>query len=190
MRLLLTTLGLFVFLLTHAQIRSLEVEPNHSTVGFRLSIAGFSAITGKFSDYNIYLDWNDTDFAASSITAEIKVNSINTGIPDRDTHLQSADFFDVEQFPLIRFTSDSLRRINYANYAAYGQLSMHGVTKSVVLPFEIVNIDGNTIGFKLRTKLNRMDYGVGSDFAHTDMPEFLAKEVEVEIDFWTRRRKN
>jgi polyisoprenoid-binding protein YceI len=66
---------------------------------------------------------------------------------------------------------------------------MHGVSKKVVLPFTIVKRDGNTIGFKCLTTINRLDYGVASDFKHTTMPGFLSEEIEVQIVFWTKKRK-
>ena len=172
-----------------AQNRQLEVEPNHSTVGFRISISGFTEVTGKFTDYDIFLDWQDNDIAASSIQAEIQVASINTGIPDRDEHLRSEDFFDEATYPVISFSSDSIQQLNYAHFAAHGQLSMHGVSKNIVLPFEIVKIDGNTVGIRSRTTLNRLDYGVGGGFNHSSMPDFLAPEIQVEIDFWTRKKR-
>ena len=181
----------FVFcsLLSPAQTRFLQVEANHSTIGFRIPIAGFSVVTGKFGDYSIDLDWNDEDYSAMTITADIKVASINTGIPDRDEHLQSADFFDAIQFPSITFKSDSIKRIDFSNFEAHGICSMHGVEKRIVLPFKIIKIDGNTIGFQSRYNLNRLDYGIGAEFKHTAMPDFLAEEIEVEIDFWTKKRK-
>ena len=180
---------LFFSLSLSAQMRQLQVESNHSTIGFSISIAGFTKVTGKFADYQILLDWDAEEVAASSIEAEIQAASINTGIAARDEHLRTADFFNVEEYPTITFRSDSIQRINYAHYQAFGQLSMHGVTQAIVLPFEIVKVDGNTIGFKARTTINRLDYGVGKDFVHTSMPDFLSEDIEVEIDFWTKRRK-
>ena len=178
-----------IILPANAQVRKLEVEPNHSTVGFRISISGFSVVTGKFGNFEIDLDWDDSDFSASSIVAEIAVSSINTGIPDRDAHLRTADFFDADQYPSISFKSDSIRQINFSHFEAYGPLTMHGVSLPIVLPFQIVKMDGNTIGFSSRTDLNRLDYGVGAGFEHSSMPDFLANTIQVEIDFWTRRRK-
>jgi polyisoprenoid-binding protein YceI len=172
-----------------AQHRKLQVEPNHSTVGFSISIAGFTEVTGKFSDYQIMVDWNDSLVLPSKINSVIQVSSINTGIPDRDTHLRSSDFFDEETYPSITFESDSIQKINHAHFKAYGKLNMHGITNSIVLPFEIVKIDGNTIGFKSRSKLNRIDYGVGAEFKHSSMPDFLSEHIEVQINFWTKKRK-
>lgn len=173
----------------NAQQRNLKVESNHSTVGFSISIAGFTNVTGKFTDYEISLDWNDDDITSSKINSVIQVASINTGIPDRDEHLQSSDFFNVEEFPTITFHSDSIQRVNFSHFNAFGKLSMHGVTKNVILPFEIVKMDGNTIGIRCHTTLSRSEYGVGIDFIHTSIPDFLSDEIKVEIDFWTKKRK-
>ena len=173
----------------NAQIRKLKVEPNHSTVGFRISISGFTAITGKFGDYKINMDWNGENITASTIDAEIQATSINTGIPDRDDHLRSADFFDVEKYPTITFKSDSIKQINHSEFIAFGKFTMHGISKNIELLFQIIKMDGNTIGFKSRAEINRLDYGVGSSFNHDSMPDFLANIIQVEIDFWTKKRK-
>lgn len=173
---------------TFSQTIQLEVEPNHSTVGFGIPISSFTLVRGKFTDYKINIEYIDKDITKSKITVDIKAASINTGIPDRDQHLQSADFFDVEKFPSITFQSSKIVKFQ-DQYLAIGEFQMHGVTKEIVLPFEITNADGNTIGFKIRSQINRLDYGVGAEFQHTDMPDFLGKNVNVEIDFWTKKVK-
>jgi polyisoprenoid-binding protein YceI len=67
---------------------------------------------------------------------------------------------------------------------------MHGVKKTIEFPLKITGKDGeNTIGFSSRLTLNRVDYGVGSDFKHTSMDNFLSKDIHVEIDFWTKKKK-
>lgn len=173
----------------NAQTKKLKVEPNHSTVGFNISIAGFTKVTGKFTDFDILLDWNEIRLDSCKISANIKVNSINTGIKDRDTHLRSSDFFDIEKFPEIRFQSDSIKKVDFSNYTAHGKLTMHGITKEFILPFQIVKIENNTIGITSKTTLSRKDYGVGSSFKHNSMPNFLADIINIEIDFWTKKRK-
>ncbi len=190
MKIFCTGFCMLYSIISFAQIRQLEVEPNHSTVGFQIPIAGFSVVTGKFTDYKIYMDWNDDQFINSTIYAEIQASSIKTGIPDRDAHLITEDFFETEKYPTILFESDSMPQIDFSNFLAFGKLTMHGITGQVELPFQIVKMDGNTIGFKSRTTVDRIPYGVGSGFKHTSMPDFLAREVQVEIDFWTRKKKN
>lgn len=172
------------------QTKRLAVEPNHSTIGFNVSIAGFTQVTGKFTDYELNLDWNESNTDSIKISTAIKVNSINTGIPERDAHLRTADFFDADNFPLITFESDSIQKIDYSNYNAYGKLTLHGTTRYFVFPFQIVKIENNTVGVRSRTTINRKDFGVGSDFEHSAMPDFLSDIIEVEIDFWTRKRKD
>ena len=174
---------------TFGQDRKLQVESNHSTVGFDISIAGFSIVSGKFKEYEILLDWNDNDYTSSNIRSTIQVSSIDTGIEGRDDHLRTADFFDVEQYPTITFQSDSISRVNFSHFIAHGELTMHGKSKNIELPFQITKMDGNTIGFTSRYRLDRTEYGVGNSFQHTSMPDFLAKMIDVKIDFWTKKRK-
>lgn len=173
-----------------AQNRQLQAETNHSTIGFDISIAGFSKVSGKFTDFEILVDWNDTDLKLTKISSVIKAASINTGIPARDEHLISADFFNVTEYPTITFESDTIIKIDFSHFKVNGKLTMHGVTKEIELPLQIIKQDGNTIGFKSITSLNRLDFGVGSEFKHTSMPEFLSNMIEVEIYFWTKKRKD
>ena len=172
-----------------SQVKQLEVEPNHSTIGFKIDIAGFSKVTGKFTDYSIDVDWHIDTPRLSSIQAEIQAASIHTGIPDRDDHLKSADFFETETYPVITFNSDSIRQLNYSHFEAFGQFSMHGITNQIILPFQLIKMDGNTFGIRSELTIKRLDYDVGSGFAHTSMPNFLSNQIDVEIFFWTRKRK-
>ena len=180
---------LFSTVVSNSQVRELQVEPNHSTIGFRISIAGFSAVTGKFTDFSIDLDWNESEITSSKLASEIQVKSITTGIPARDEHLRTSDFFDVEKYPLITFESDSIQQVDYAHLKVFGTFSMHGIEKKIVLPLQIIKIDGNTVGLRSRTSVNRLDYDVAADFKHDAMPNFLANEIQIEIDFWTKKRK-
>ncbi len=86
--------------------------------------------------------------------------------------------------------STSIRKVGQGKFEADGELSMHGVTKDITLPFEIVKADGNTIGMQSTTIVNRLDYGVGAEFKHTSMPDFLSEDVEFVCYFWTKRRKS
>ncbi len=190
MKQLVFLLALLFTTTSDAQIRKLKVEPNHSTVGFRISIAGFTEVTGKFGEFKINMDWDEEDVTASTIHAEVQAASINTGISDRDGHLRTADFFDVEKYPTITFESDSIQQVNFSEFIAHGKFTMHGVSKNIELPFQIVKMEGNTIGLKSRTTINRLDYGVGAGFKHDSMPDFLSKYIEVEINFWTKKRKD
>lgn len=180
-----------VFLTTgliSAQQVVLTAEPNHSTIGFRIDIAGFTMVTGKFTDYTIDIDMNE-NIVDAKFRATIQASSIHTGIPDRDDHLRTEDFFNVDSFPTITFLSEQIQRISQNDYLARGKFTMHGITKTINLPFMVTKRDGNTIGFKMRTVINRLDYDIGSSFKHSSIPDFLANEIDIEIDFWTKKKK-
>lgn len=168
----------------------LAVEPNHSTIQFSIPISGgLTRVTGKFTDFTIDIDYVDDDLTKSTMMAVIKATSINTGIPDRDDHLRTADFFDVETYPEITFKSDSIVKAE-DEYITFGKFQMHGVAKPFEMPFKVTGTDGKyTIGFTSRLFLNRSDYGLGTDFKHTSIENFLGDQIAVEIDFWTKKRK-
>ena len=172
--------------------KMLKAEPNHSTIGFAIPIANISKVTGKFTDYDLKIAWDENDPTQSTFEANIKVSSINTGIPGRDKHLQSKMFFDAENHPMITFKSSKIEKnpAGKNEYFAYGAFTMQGVTKSVKMPFKYTGSSGkNTLGFSIQWTLNRQDYGVGSEFKHTTMKEFLGNNVEIQINFWTRKLK-
>lgn len=168
----------------------LAVEPNHSTIQFSIPIAnGLTRVTGKFTDFSIDINYIDNDFSKSSIIAKIKATSINTGITDRDNHLKTSDFFDVEKYPEITFVSDSILK-QKDHFIAYGKFTMHGVTKLFEFPFKVNGKSGNyTYGISSRLTLKRSDYGVGTEFKHTSIENFLSDDIAIEIDFWTKKRK-
>ncbi len=176
---------------TAQETRKLGVESNHSSILFSVPISnGITRITGTFTDYTIDIDLVDDNWAESSISATIQVASINTGIPGRDDHLRTADFFDVETYPEITFVSKRIEQLDEASFIAYGDFTMHGVTNQIEFPFTITGAASeNTYGVRSRLTLNRIDYGVGADFKHSSMPNFLGEEIGVEIDFWTKKKK-
>lgn len=185
--------GLMLFLIIttqNAQETELIVEPNHSTIGFRIDIAGFTAVTGKFTDFTIDAIIDEQDFSKSRFSTVIQAASIHTGISERDAHLRTEDFFNVEVFPTLTFQTKFVKKVDASNYHARGALTMHGMTKQIEFPFEVTKRDGNTIGFKIRTIIDRIDFDIGKDFKHTTIPDFLARKIEVEIDFWTKKNRS
>jgi polyisoprenoid-binding protein YceI len=181
---------LFGIFIVSAQNAKLGVESNHSTIGFAIPIAGgATVVTGKFMDFDLELHWRNDDLAQSRARFTIQARSINTGIPSRDEHLRSTDFFDVDLFPEIIFQSRSIEKKPDGSYLAKGILSMHGVDKLIDLPFRLVYEEGNTLGFAIRSSINRLDFGVGEDFRHSAIENFLGEEVELQINFWTQRAR-
>jgi polyisoprenoid-binding protein YceI len=198
-----TILRLFLFVIigvcpTFSQF-AVEVETNHSTVGFIVSIAGgISKVTGKFTESKITISWIDSswqqsDFTKASINAVISSGSVNTGSPSRDQDLRDSVFFHAVKFPEITFKSKIIQKRD-SGYVAIGDFSMKGVTKSIELPFTVrgktSTEDGRPIwGFSSHTKLNRMEYGVGNSWVHSAIPNFIGNDVAIELDLWTRPPK-
>lgn len=175
---------------TYTNPIKLKVEPNHSTILFSVPIGGgLTRVVGKFKDYEIEMDHQPSDPSLSSIRVLIQVASIDTGIADRDAHLLTPDFFDLASYPEIRFESSSIE-VTDESYLVRGMLDFHGIQKEITIPMQPTGQDGDyTFGFKSRFKLNRSDYKLASEFKHTNMDNFIGDTVEIEIDFWTRKRK-
>jgi polyisoprenoid-binding protein YceI len=188
--LLIVSVSLFSFIQNPIELQKLTAETNHSSLLFSVPIAnGITRITGKYNDYSIDLDYVDKDFTKSVLNATIKSASIDTGIDGRDEHLRSADFFDTETYPEITFQSSRIIKSD-AGYTAVGDFTMHGITKELEIPFVITGVNGeNTIGISARVSIDRTEYGVGNDFKHTSIDNFISETIDVEIDFWTKRRK-
>ena len=175
---------------------TVKVEPNHSTIGFVVPIAGgITKVTGKFSDFKATLSWNEpitkeSDLTKCSINAAIKAASINTGNSDRDKDLQGSQFFDVQNHPEITFQSKLIKKKNN-EYLLTGDLTIRGKTKTVELPVGVTGMspteDGRPVwGFSTRLKLNRKKFDIGIDWVHSAIPNFIGDEITVEIDLWTR----
>ena len=141
------------------------VDRAHSEAGFSVRHM-MTKVRGKFDDFatTIYLDRANP--AASSVEFTIKTASIDTGAPDRDKHLRSADFFDAEKYPEIKFKSTAIAPSKTKDvYDVTGDLTMRGVTKRIMLPVEFLGFQKNPwgnerAGFAIETKLNRKDYGI------------------------------
>ena len=109
--------------------KPLRIDTNHSTLGFSVPIVGgLSQVTGKFTDFDVQIIWDEADPAASSVQATLQVASIDTGIDDRDSDLQSPNFFDVATYPTLTFESDHIEQQG-EGFLAHGTLTMKGVSE-------------------------------------------------------------
>jgi polyisoprenoid-binding protein YceI len=183
-----------VFLITiyASDVREYKIDTNHSTIGFSAPILnGLSSVTGKFSDFSIDLQNDENDTTKSSVKVVIKTASISTGIAARDNHLRTADFFAADQFPEITFVSTEIKKKG-KSFLAVGNLTMHGVTKQIELPFSIKGVykkdDQTNIGYEARMVLNRRDFGI--NWENPNSPSFVGDNVEVEINLITKAIKN
>jgi polyisoprenoid-binding protein YceI len=184
------TLGLLT--LVPASFR-LEAEPNHSTIGFSVPIAGgMTRVTGKFTRFESVVIYDAEDPSKWSIAAAIEAASVDTGIDERDEDLRGPDFFDTENHPRILFESDEIERRG-DELLARGTLTIRGVAREIELPFRVTAVDWEEeaplLGLAAELSLNRIDFGVGTDWRHTLIPNFLGEEIQVQIFLWTKRGK-
>lgn len=139
-----------------------SLDPAHSKVQFSARHMIISEVTGHFNNFEVNVKAGE-DFADSEIEVSIDVNSIDTGIGDRDNHLKSPDFFEAEKFPKIIFKGTKVEKVNDEKYKLYGDFTIRDITK----PIELDVFYGGTIkdpwgktraGFKVTGSVNRFDY--------------------------------
>lgn len=185
-----STWALVLIAIASASFR-LQAEPNHSTIGFSVPIAsGMTRVSGKFSRFEASMVYNAEDTSKWRIAASIEAASVDTGIESRDQDLCGRAFFDTERHPRILFQSGDVVRRDEV-FVAHGMLTIRGVTREIDLPFRVTAVDWEDgtplLGLAAELSLNRTDFGVGNDWRHTIIPNFLGEEIQVEIFLWTRR---
>jgi polyisoprenoid-binding protein YceI len=163
-----------------------KADVAHSKVEFSISHMVISEVTGRFKDFEATLIQTNDDLWDGKLAATIKVNSINTDNEKRDGHLKSADFFDAEKFHEITFVSKSFKKSGKDTYKIAGDLTMHGITKPVVLDTkfngQVKDPWGNTIaGFKAVTTVNRKDFGIVYNKALETGGLLIGEDVSVTI---------
>lgn len=152
---------------TYATVASgaYQIDPAHSTVGFAIRHYEINWVTGRFKDYKGMINYDAADITKSSVEFTAKVESVDTGVAARDTHLRNADFFEVAKFPEMTFKSTRVERKGKDGYVLHGDFTLKGVTKAISFPFTmtgaIKDARGNTrFGIEAQTKINRRDYGI------------------------------
>lgn len=149
---------------TQTKVTTWQVDPVHSNVEFSVRYAMLSTVRGHFGSYDGTLTLDSEHPANSKAVGSIDATSINTGNEMRDNHLRSGDFFEVEQTPRITFESTRVEASG-STWKVYGNLSMRGVTREVVLNTEYLgrmkDAWGNErAGFEATAEINRKDFGL------------------------------
>ena len=171
------------------------IDKSHSEATFSVRHM-VSRVGGKFNDFSGTITGDPATPTTASVAFAIKTASIDTGVPDRDKHLRSADFFDAEKFPEITFQSTSIKPSGKKNlYNVTGNLTMHGVTKTITLPVEYLGTvkdpwGNEKAGFSRTTTLNRKDYGVNWNKALDNGGVLVSEDVQVTIDLEMAKNKN
>jgi polyisoprenoid-binding protein YceI len=171
-----------------AQTTQWKVDPMHSEADFAIKHMAISTVHGSFHGISGVVTFDPTDVAKSSVEATIPIATVDTGVAPRDNDLKSPRFFDATQFPTMTFKSTSVRKAG-DHYDVTGDLTLHGVTKPVVLNLQDLGkaemgMDGKTLhrGFTATTTINRQDFGLSFNGMLKSGEAVLSNDVRIEID--------
>jgi polyisoprenoid-binding protein YceI len=165
-----------------------NLDPVHSIAEFKVKHMMISNVKGQFTGISGVLNLDESDLGNSRVEVTIDASSVNTRDAQRDTHLKSPDFFDVEQFPTLSFRSTRVKRVGDGELAITGDLTIHGVTREVVFQVEGPTPPardpwGNTrIGLSATTKINRKDYGLTWNATLEAGGILVGEEVTITLD--------
>lgn len=163
-----------------------NVDAAHSTLGFSVKHMMVSKVRGSFGDFGAEVEANETDLTAANIAFNIQVASINTGNEDRDNHLRSADFFDAETYPEIKFVANNITKKD-DDYEIAGDITIKDVTKPIVFEAEYGGKGTNpwgqeVVAFSAETKLNREEFGLTWNQALETGGVLVGKDIKITID--------
>jgi polyisoprenoid-binding protein YceI len=165
-----------------------NIDPVHSVAEFKVKHMMISNVKGQFPKVNGTLTRDESDLTNSRIEALIEAASIETRDPQRDAHLKSADFLDVEKFPTLSLKSTGIRVVRDGELAVEGDLTIHGVTRKVLFSVEGPSAAakdpwGNTrIAVSATTKINRKDFGLTWNSALETGGILVGDEVTITLD--------
>ena len=161
------------------------LDKAHTKLGFAVKHMGVSTVRGEFKDFDGSLEVDeDGNVRAHGV---VRAASVDTNQDQRDEHLRSADFFDVENYPEITFESTSFEQVDDENYRVVGNLTIHGVTREIELNAEHGGVDvgmqdEHRTGFEVTGQLSRKDFGMKFNAALGSGNAVVADKVKLELD--------
>jgi len=163
------------------------IDTSHSRLGFSARHAMVTTVRGSFSTFEGTAHIDTTNPAASTVALTIDVSGVDTGSADRDGHLRSADFFDVENYPTMTFRSTQVEREDASTWLITGDLTIKDVTKPVTIEFDSTGSArdpfGNLrVGFEGATSINRKDWGLTWNAALETGGVLVSEKIKLEFD--------
>lgn len=185
--------SVFLFWSSFASATTYKIDADHSTVGFKIRHL-IGKVSGRFDRYQGTFVYEKGNPKVWKTEATIEAASINTNTPKRDDHLRSPDFFDVQKFPTLQFISTKVTDVKGDKAKLHGNLTIHGVTRPVVLDFEFLGEGkdpwGNELGSALATvTINRKDYGLTWNEAIETGGVLVGDEVEITLEIEGQKKK-
>lgn len=177
-----------IFFVSAANATEYKLDPNHTNITWSANHFGFSNPNGKFNDATGTINFDEKNIEKSSVNVVINIESLVTGLKKFDAHLKSADFFDVDKFPTAKFMSTKVVKTTKNTGKIYGELTLHGITKPVVLDAKL-NKKGNhpftqkdTVGFSATTKIKRSEFDMNYGIPGVSDEVKLTIEVEASVE--------
>jgi polyisoprenoid-binding protein YceI len=163
-----------------------EIDTIHSHVAFTVRHMMVSTVHGRFNVLRGHLHIDDVNPANSWVDAEVDVKSVDTQNEQRDAHLRTSDFFEADKYPVITFKSTKVEHLSDQDYKVTGDLTMHGVTKTIVFNAEYNGqnemMGKHAAGLTARTKINRKDFGMEFGLFADATQVMVSDTVNIEID--------
>ena len=180
-------IAILIALPAFAHADTWQIDPAHTNVEFTVRHMMISNVKGQFQKTTGTITINGNDPASATIDATIDASSVDTRVERRDTHLKSPDFLDVAKYPTITFKSTKVEAAGPGKFKVTGDLTLHGVTKPVVLDVEssgapVKVMGGLHAGASARTKINRSDFGLTWNKALETGGVVVGDEVAISID--------
>ncbi len=163
------------------------LDPTHSSIEFSVRHMVFAKVRGRFDAWRGTLELDAGDPTRARVAVEIDATSIGTGVADRDAHLRSADFFDVERFPALRFEATRIEPVGKGRSRLHGELTIRDATRPVVLEVEhggeAIDPWGNRrVAFSARTSLDRRDFGLTWNQVLEAGGVLVGERIDVELE--------
>jgi len=163
------------------------LDPTHSELGFKIKHLMITNVTGSFNIFTVNAETDNEDFTKATISFTADTASVTTGNEQRDGHLKSADFFDVENHPELTFTGASFNKVDDENYQLKGILTIKGVSKEITLDVEFGGINKDPWGnekavINLQGKINRKDWGLNWNAALETGGVLVGEDVTFDIE--------
>jgi len=167
--------------------RNWVIDPAHSNVAFKVKHLMISSVNGSFGLFKASAKTEGFNFATALVNFVIFPKSIETGSADRDNHLRSPDFFDVEKFPEITFNSEKIETVDEDTFVMTGGLIIKGITKKVSLDVEFGGLmtdpqRNHKAGFSVKGKINRKDYGLNWNTALEAGGVLVGDDIEINAE--------
>lgn len=164
-----------------------NLDKAHSSVTFNIAHMVISEVEGKFTNFNADIKSDKADFTDARGSFTVALNSVNTGTDKRDDHLRSADFFDVENNPNMTFVIKKITKVNSKAYKITGDLTLHGVTKSITLDAKFGGVIKDPYGmtragFTVTGEINRYDFGLKYNAVMEAGGLTIGKTVKIKIN--------